>query len=1023
MMILNEIYKRLELADDCLVRLSDPNWKNKVSFPSRIYRLLETNDLLKDMDAFFCLDNKPLILFFKEPKDKQALHRAIWNFNESPIAVIIENNAVEIYNGFIFNKTKKLLEHLGGKEYLNDFEYFKLVTGKTWEKYQEQLSHKNRVDYKLLCNIKVAQELLKEQGLSQSLANKLIGKIIFYRYLIDRQVTLNYQGKEHWTNEDLCLCLSNKDDFFAFVLYLENRFNGDMFQIDQNDYQKISQSALNVLCRLLKSEDLISGQQSLFNIYDFSILPIEFISNVYEKFIGVDKQDEESAYYTPTFLVDYIVAETVGKKLSADETNYNCRILDPSCGSGIFLVESLRRIIEKYKKVENITETNTELFREGLRQLVLKNIYGIDKDYDAIQVAIFSIYLTLLDYQEPADIEKFQFPPLYGINLICSDTFDTNDKGLNNLKNIIFDYIIGNPPWKGAGGNELAKNYLKNRRQKENHLKNKIAVNNNELAEYFVFRVSDFCHKETEIALIIHSTSLYNSKDGVSDFRKYLLDTFLIKQITELSCVRKEVFDKPNDKDTDSSIAPACILFYKYAFGQNTDTNVITHISIKPSKFFSFFKVLVVCRNDIQQVQQNRLKKNDWLWKVLVYGSYLDFIFIKRLKEFTSFKSVINNRKKFVHATGVTFSKNSAIYDVTHWKDRDFINTRAVECFHIDPDKVEKFQMERLGRNRTSMQDIFIAPMLLIRHGLDLEKLIVRSAISYKTAIFKKSLLSVKAYDFKDVDILKNISCFYSSNLMSYLAILTFSSVGIERENAKEFELLNIPYLRLSQDYYNKLESMHHSFLKKKKEPLHKEHDIATIQSEISKECKKINEEILQLINIDTIERDLIDYALNISLPMIRMNSVNNIMRKYKALRDSYIFSKIELGDQVLEEYAQVYIDYFARSFNRNEKRFIVEVHYSSQIIGMFFKVIDQDLFSKEIITVDTNTNLITLVTKLSTQHITDQLFVQKDIRGFEKDFFYIFKPNEKRLWHKAIAHLDVNEFDDAILKAGRNEI
>ena len=46
MMILNEIYKRLELADDCLVRLSDPNWKNKVSFPSRIYRLLETNDLL-----------------------------------------------------------------------------------------------------------------------------------------------------------------------------------------------------------------------------------------------------------------------------------------------------------------------------------------------------------------------------------------------------------------------------------------------------------------------------------------------------------------------------------------------------------------------------------------------------------------------------------------------------------------------------------------------------------------------------------------------------------------------------------------------------------------------------------------------------------------------------------------------------------------------------------------------------------------------------------------------------------------
>ena len=79
-MTLDELYKKLELTDDCLIRLSDLEWKNKVSFPSRIYRLLETNNLLKQLDAFFCFDNKPLILFFKNPQDKQALHKAIWNF-------------------------------------------------------------------------------------------------------------------------------------------------------------------------------------------------------------------------------------------------------------------------------------------------------------------------------------------------------------------------------------------------------------------------------------------------------------------------------------------------------------------------------------------------------------------------------------------------------------------------------------------------------------------------------------------------------------------------------------------------------------------------------------------------------------------------------------------------------------------------------------------------------------------------------------------------------------------------------
>ena len=341
-MLLDEIYKRLELTDDCLIKLSDADWKSKVSFPSRIYRLLETNDLLKDMDAFFCFDNKPLILFFDEPKDKQALHRAIWNFNESPIVIIVENNAVEIYNGFSFNKTNKLLNHIGGNDDLDNFKYFQLVTGKTWEIYQTEISHRNRVDYKLLENINAAQDLLKGLKLSQSLANALIGKIIFYRYLIDRKVRLNYNGKELWTNEDLCDCLANKNNFISFVSYLEDDktgFNGDVFRISIEDYKKINQDALNVLIRLLKSEDLKSGQQSLFDIYDFSILPIEFISNVYEKFIGIEKQDEESAYYTPTFLVDYIIAETVEKKLKLDDTDYNCRILDPSCGSGIFLVE------------------------------------------------------------------------------------------------------------------------------------------------------------------------------------------------------------------------------------------------------------------------------------------------------------------------------------------------------------------------------------------------------------------------------------------------------------------------------------------------------------------------------------------------------------------------------------------------------------------------------------------------------------------------------------------------------------
>ena len=66
--------------------------------------------------------------------------------------------------------------------------------------------------------------------------------------------------------------------------------------------------------------------------------------------------------------------------------------------------------------------------------------------------------------------------------------------------------------------------------------------------------------------------------------------------------------------------------------------------------------------------------------------------------------------------------------------------------------------------------------------------------------------------------------------------------------------------------------------------------------------------------------------------------------------------------------------------------------------------------------------NLLLKLSSLGCQKITESLFIQKDIRGFEKDGFYIVKPNEKKLWHKAIAYLDAEEFADAMLRAGSKE-
>src|SRR5690606_18475181 len=132
---LTKIFLTLGLdAEKGLYITSEERWKSETSFPNRVNRLLKKK--IKP-DAFFCFDNKPLILFFENPANRKELHEAIWNFNECPIVIIVERDSVEIFNGFKYEIQRESLHKLGGINQLNDFSYFELVTGKTWEQYEE----------------------------------------------------------------------------------------------------------------------------------------------------------------------------------------------------------------------------------------------------------------------------------------------------------------------------------------------------------------------------------------------------------------------------------------------------------------------------------------------------------------------------------------------------------------------------------------------------------------------------------------------------------------------------------------------------------------------------------------------------------------------------------------------------------------------------------------------------------------------------------------------------------------------
>ena len=401
-----------------------------------------------------------------------------------------------------------------------------------------------------------------------------------------------------------------------------------------------------------------------------------------------------------------------------------------------------------------------------------------------------------------------------------------------------------------------------------------------------------------------------------------------------------------------------------------------------------------------------------------MYGSYLDFNFVRRLKEdFLTIKEIIGDKGNYIFATGF-HSRSQALEipkDTSGIENIPFIKTNAIQSFFVDYTKEDLLEKEKIDIIKDVR--IYQAPMLLTRKGLDMTTLTVKNSIARKDMIFKDGITSIKPLNENAILALSDISAIFSSNLFSYYAINTFVSIGIEREQVQNYNKFSLPYLEINaSDTIEKIEKAKQQIYLETQEILIDNYKIHNLENSVNAELSNINKFIYEKLELDDIELSLINYALEINLNLIVGNDDSK----------NLLFSTIDMNDEILKNYASIFVERFKSKLEKEDKKFVVEIWHTNQIVGMFFKLVPVSSFNNAIVWVDkqeSDWEILSLLTKIGSEKVTDKLFVQKDIRGFEKDYFYIFKPNEKRLWHKAIGYLDVNEFADAILKAGRKGI
>ena len=930
---------------------------------------LHTRKILQEINPYaaYIVNGLPFVLFFDKIVNNDIsfgnISKKLWNA-QVPVAIFCDDNTVKIFNGLSINKDNKINKiteySLNNCTEESDFSYWEISSPHFWNNHISEYS-KNNLNQSLLDNIYTLTNKLKTKY-SIKFATKLVLRLIFIRYLIDRGIDLDYGNFScdvKKSQDEFLEIVKNKKSLYKLFAHLKSKFNGNLFELSNElECEELTDEVFLLLSEFLSGRILLnSGQYALFNMYDFNIIPVELISNIYEILLGREKQQRDNAFYTPNYLVDYILEKTVMKILK-EKSMFT--ILDPACGSGVFLVDSYRRIVEHHLDGKTYFEDDNLL-----KQLLVQNIYGIDINEDAIDITIFSLYLTVLDYKDPKTLSKFALPNLKEKNLFVSDFFDEKKlKPLTNQK-VEFDFIIGNPPW----GNEkqgLHINYCK-----ENGYAD--MQQNNEICRSFVFRAKDFSNDSTICCFILHSKILYNQQQPAVNFRRFLLKETTIYNVIELSSVRKLVFENAD--------APAVIISFKYSNQRNLD-NRFLYTAVKQNIFFRLFHILLIEKNDIKFVPQGLLYNYDWAWKTIVYGFSQDINNIIELKEkFCAINYILKNANPpFIVGTGIQSYIGDA-QDASELINLPLLDAKnGIDHFFVNIDKQNVFRKPKIHRVRN--RELFNPPHCFTSKGVNCANYKMRSVLSDDEVICTDAIHIIKG-NTEQRDILFNMVGLFNSSLFAYFNLMLGSSIGIEREQRFMNEVLEFPYV-FCDNISTKVEHI---------QELVNNDDILSDYNNIEEEFEELDNIILDAYGLQ--DNKFVDYAINIQIPELTNASNINVYR--------------EVTIDELKVYSKCFQEYFCRIYSKYDKGISIIIYPNvGNHYAVFELIIVEGKSNLQVIVSNKADKDKELLTKFSVHSHNDKFYQLRDVINFEEDSFYIIKPNFYKNWHPAMAEIDL---------------
>lgn len=967
------------------------------------------------------------------------VQKKIWNYKKVLFLYVYSETEIRIYNcserpliktkkDFNYEKELQKLEIKAYQysdknalqELSNLFSKIAIDTGIIWtvdeaEFIRKKVNLQRRVDKYLVDSLVNTALQLEEQGLGINFIHKIILRSLFLLYLEDRGATdSNFYSNIAEGSKSYFDILDDVKATYKLFNQLEEHFNGNVFTIEEGE--NITPVQLQIIKKCFISGNDNTPQTKLFEdwrLFDFSIIQIELLSEIYENFLfktDPELKKKTGTYYTPPSLVEFIL----NKKLPVNkgEGDYNIKILDPACGSGIFLVEGFKRLVKRYENQHRERLTNFD----KLKELLTDNIFGFDINEHAIKVAAFSLYLALLDNLDPKTLwqkKKHRLPNLInnpndislkeqGKNLFCRDTIE-NDSGIDTIK---FDLIVGNPPFGTKGLTESIRGYC----------------NKYGFAKEMVL---PFLHKATtlapngEIALIFNTKVLTNTGSTYQKFRKWLFNGCYVEKVFNFSILRKAKKNSGGQLFGDAT-GPISIIFYHKEQPKNAN-NKIAYYAPKTFIKSNIIDGLVIDFTDLKYLPREECQKPDTkIWKVAMWGGMNDWELINRLSN-TKLKSIEKFAKNSNIKSGVGFQlltqkkdkpKYSEKLSNLKYLDTDFITKYSTPTNILDnvtksiksPKAIQFYkeyynvksisEIERLTAfRRLGDLNAFINPHILVKKGLEQNSVcasFIEAECSFRDGVY--GFYTNK----ENIEELYLLLSYFNSRLSTYYLFMTISSYGIEREQIMKNEYLSIP-INLTDNQSLKIKKATKELLFKlnSKSFLHNSFENQEIEADVN---KNIDNVIYESFNFSIDDINLLNDSINFNIDLFHKQG------KSKAL--------LPVLDYHIKEYAE-FVSNDLNKFLEGQSLFVNTTIYQYintftplMMIKLSFAKTKNEIVSSE----EQIDDELKKIDQLLWEKESKSIYFRKKMNYKNGNDIYLIRPNQRRFWSKSLAIEDASE-------------